>query len=196
MQPEYLEQIKDYYLEDAKKHLQVIEQHLLNLQSTIEDPEKINQLFHVTRCSIVGGANMLPISQLHIRSIHEAGLCLVECFNVFQQESSVQVDQPLQDLLIQVFYTLKKLIEAMSESSGLTDEQVMQVMTEMESVRESLKIHLKELIYRSRQVNDSDKAVASDAADDVPTVDELQVLIDELLIDNSAVPNSNQPKSN
>lgn len=186
MQPEHLQEIKGYYLADARVHLQVIEQHLLNLQSTVEDPEQLSELFHATRCGIVGGASLLPISHLHISSLHKTGLCLGDCFNVFQREKAVKVDQKLQDLLMHVFYTLKQLIEALGESSSLTDEEIAQIMSEIEPVRASIIAHQKWLIHRSRPGSDPEAAIASDSADEVPSLSDLQSLIDDLLLDSSA----------
>ncbi|HEY9631849.1 MAG TPA: hypothetical protein V6D14_00485 [Coleofasciculaceae cyanobacterium] len=189
MQPEYLRKIMGYYLEDAKNHLAVIEKHLLNLQSTIEDPKLVSELFLCARCSIVGGANMLPISSTHISSIHKTGFCLADCFKVFQQEGAIKVDQKLEDLLMQVFYTLKELIEQLGEPSGLTDEKATQVISEIEPTRKALMAHLNCLIQRSHSGNHLETAIASDLAEDVPSLEDLESLIDNLSLD-SALDNS------
>lgn len=192
MQQEHLQQILSYYVEDAKNHLNTIEQHLLNLQSTIREPAKVNELFNAARCGIVGGASLLPISRLHVSSIHQAGFCLVDCFNVFQQEGSVKVDQKLEDLLMQVLYALKNLIEPLRESSSLTDERIAQVMSEIESIRNALMVHLNGLVRQSRSASHPEIAIASDLTHDVPTLEDLESLIDELLLDESSgksVPN-------
>jgi chemosensory pili system protein ChpA (sensor histidine kinase/response regulator) len=183
MEPEHLQQIMGYYLEDAKNHLEVIEQHLLNLQSTIEDPELVSDLLRAVRCGIVGGANLLPISSTHIRSIHQTGFCLVDCFKVIQHEGSLKVDQKLEDLLMQVFYALKQLIEPLNEPSGLTDDKVAQVMSEMELVRTALMNHLNWLVKQSRSANPSEMAIASDSSDDLLSLEDLQSVIDELSVD-------------
>ncbi|MEQ9668733.1 hypothetical protein [Coleofasciculus sp. G2-EDA-02] len=183
MQPEQLQQIKGYYLEAAEAHLQLIEQHLQHLRSTLKNPDQVNELCQAARCGIVGGANLLPISQLHIQGIHQIGLCLVDCVNLIQQQGLLQVDQRLQDLLMQVFYALKKLIEAMNEPSSLTDEQVTQIMSKTESKREQLKAHLKGLIQRSRHKSSAKGEAASTQETDTPSLDDLQSLIDELLQD-------------
>lgn len=149
MQSEHLQQIMDYYIEDAQNHLTVIEQGLLNLQSTIEDPESISELFSAARCGIIGGANLLPASNLHINSIHKSSFCLVDCFKILQQQGSLKVDQKLQDLLMQVFYTLKGLIEQLREPSSLTEDKAKQVMLEIEAIREPLMAHLNRLVTRS-----------------------------------------------
>jgi chemosensory pili system protein ChpA (sensor histidine kinase/response regulator) len=197
MPPEHLQQIIGFYLEDARKHLQVIEQHLLNLQRTIENPEKFSELFGAARCGILGGVSLLPISSSHISSIHKTGFCLVDCLKVFQHEGSVKVDQKLQDLLMQVFYALKDLIEQLNEPYSLKDERAAQVMSEVELIKEAFIEHLKVLVKRSHSANQPEVASAPDSADDIPSLEDLQSLIDELLLDGSSTnsaPSSQQDK--
>lgn len=187
MQPEHLQQIMGYYLEDATTHLTIIEQHLLNLQRTIEDPEVVRKLFLAARCGIVGGANMLPISSTYISSIHKTGFCLADCFNVFQQEGSVKVDQKLEDLLMQVFYTLKALIDQLREPSTVMDEKATQVISEIEPIRRVLMAHLNGLIQQSHLKTRLEVAIASDSVDDFPSLEDLESVIDELSLDSASV---------
>lgn len=153
MQSENLQKIMGYYIEDAQNHLAVIEQRLLNLQSTIKDPEKVSEVFGAARCGIIGGANLLPVSNLHINSIHKVGFCLVDCFKVFQQEGALQVDQKLEDLLMQVFYTLRGLIEQLGQPSSLGDDRAKQVILEIGPIRQALITHLNYIVKRSRSAN-------------------------------------------
>ncbi|HEY9673141.1 MAG TPA: hypothetical protein V6D11_16985 [Waterburya sp.] len=185
MQPEQLQQIMGYYSEDAKNHLDLIQQHLRNLERITEDPERVSDLLGIVRCGIVGGANLLPISRLHISSIHQTGFCLVDCFKVFQQEGAVKVDQKLQDLLMQVLDALKALIEPLRQSSGLTDEQIEQVVSEVELVKKALMEHLNELVQRSRCAHSLEIAIASELDDDPSSLEELESIIDELSVDSS-----------
>jgi len=182
MQPEQLQQIKGYYLEAAEAHLRLIEQHLLHLRSTLKDPDQVNALYHATRCGIVGGANLLPISQLHTQGIHQIGLCLVDCVYLIQQQGSLKVDQTLQALLMQVFYSLKKLIRAMNAPSNLTDDQVRHITSTTESMKEQLKDHLKGL---SRHPSSAHREAVSTEETEILSLDDLQSLIDELLEDRS-----------
>lgn len=187
MQPEHLQKIMGYYVEDAKEHLNTIEQHLLNLQTTIEDPDIINELLGAARCGIVGGANMLPISPIYINSIRETGFCLVDCFKVFQHKGSVKVDRELKDLLMQVFYILKELIESLREPSTLTDEKAAQVMSEIELIRKAFREHLNGLVQRSHSTNLQKLAIISDITDDISTLEDLESLIDNLSLDSSSM---------
>jgi chemotaxis protein histidine kinase CheA len=187
MQPEHLEKIMGYYVEDAKDHLNTIEQHLLNLQSTIEDPDMMNELLGAARCGIVGGANMLPISPIYISSIRKTGFGLVDCLEVFQHKGSVKVDQKLKDLLMQVFYTLKELVESLREPSTLTDDKAAQVMSELELIRKAFREHLNGLVQRSRSTNLLEVAIISDMSDDLSTLEDLESLIDNLSLDSSSM---------
>lgn len=183
MQPEQLQQIMGYYLEDANNHLKTIEQYLLNLQRTIENPEMVSDLFRAVRCGIVGGANLLPISNTHINSIHKTGLCLVDCFKVFQQQGALKVDQKLQDLLMQLFDTLKSLIEPLRESSGLPDDKTEQILSEVEQIRKAIMEHIQWLVMRSHSANSSDVPITPNPEDDLPSLDDLELVIDELSLD-------------
>jgi chemosensory pili system protein ChpA (sensor histidine kinase/response regulator) len=62
MQPEQQQRIMGYFIEEAKDHLNTIEQGVLNLQSTIEDQEMVNELFRAAH-SVKGGAAMLGLKQ-------------------------------------------------------------------------------------------------------------------------------------
>lgn len=193
MQPEHLQQIMSYYLEDAQSHLEAIEQYLLNLQRTIQDPEQVSELFRATRCGVVGGANLLPISQLYITSIHKTGFCLVDCCKIFQQEGSLKVDQKLQDLLMQVFYTLKTLIEQLRDPAELTDAQAEQVISEIDLKRKALMEHLNGLVQRSRGANQPDVTPLQDFDDDEAcSLEDLESVIDELSLDT--FPGNSTPK--
>jgi len=185
MQPEHLQQILGYYFEDAHNHLVAIEQHLLNLQSTIENPKLVGELFLAARCSIVGGASMLPISSTYISSIHKTGFCIADCFQVLQQEREVEVDQKLEGLLLQVFHTLKELIEQLKEPSGLTDDKATQAIAELEPIRKALMVHLNGLVQRSHTKNHLESAIALDSTEDVPSLEDLESVIDELSTDNT-----------
>ncbi|HEY9652115.1 MAG TPA: hypothetical protein V6C95_15730 [Coleofasciculaceae cyanobacterium] len=194
MQPEHLQQIMSYYLEDAQSHLEVIEQYLLNLPCTIQDPEQVSELFRAARCGVVGGANLLPISQLYITSIHKTGFCLVDCCKALQQEDSLKIDQKLQDLLMQVFYTLKTLIEQLKTPAELTDTQAEQAILDVELNRKTFIEHLNGLVQRSRGTNQSNVTPLQDFADDEAcSLEDLESVIDELSLDS--LPSNSTSKS-
>lgn len=185
MQSDDLQIIMGYYIEDAQNHLAVIEQHLLNLQHTIEDPDMVSDLFRMVRCGIVGGASLLPVSSLYIKSIHQTGFCLVDCLKIFQQEGSIKVDQKLEDLLMQVFYTLKGLIEQLKEPSNLTDDRAKQFVSDLEPIRGALMAHLHGLVTRSRNGKHSQVAI-TELDEDMSSLEDLESIIDELSLDSAS----------
>lgn len=182
MQPEHLQQIKGYYIEDAKNHLKVIEEYLLNLESIVEDRQEMNKLVCYFK-SVNGGAAMLGIN-----SIHKTARRLEEfCRYIELDGYSVKVDQKLKDLFMQVFYGLKELIEQLSEPSSLTDDKATQVMSEIEPVMEALNNHLNLLRKQSLSTSHSEDAIALDSEDDLAALDEeLLSLFDDFFLDSSS----------
>ncbi|HBB36243.1 MAG TPA: hypothetical protein DDZ80_05725 [Cyanobacteria bacterium UBA8803] len=183
MQSEQLQQIMGYYIKESQKNLAVIEQYLLNLQGTVQDSAMVDDLFRAARCGIVGGANLLPISNLHISCIHKTALCLVDCCQVFQQQGAFEVDQKLEDLLMEVFYTLQGLIEKLREPSRLTDDEAEQIISQIEPLEKSLMAHLHGLLKRSHRTQ-LVNAIASEEADELASLADLESLIDSLALDN------------
>ncbi len=114
MQPEQQQRIMGYFIEEAKEHLNTIEQGLLSLQSTIEDAESINEVFRAAH-SVKGGAAMLGLS-----GIQQVSHRLEDFFKILK-ESPIQVDQRLETLFLQVFDVLKELLEQLQSSFGLSD---------------------------------------------------------------------------
>ncbi|MEG3840562.1 response regulator [Microcoleus sp. herbarium14] len=131
-----------YFIEEAKDHLNTIEQGLLNLQSTIEDPELVNEVFRAAH-SVKGGAAMLGLT-----SIQQTAHRLEDSFKVLK-ECSVKVDQQLESLFLRIFDTLQGLLEQLSGPFGLTEELGEQMVRELEPVFEELNGHLGGLVGHS-----------------------------------------------
>ncbi len=162
MQPEQQQRIMGYFIEEAKDHLNTIEQGLLSLQNTMEDTEMVNEVFRAAH-SVKGGAGMLGIS-----SIHKTAHRLEDCLKVLQ-ESPVQVDSQLESLFLQVFDTLEALVEQLQGPFGLTDETADGMMLEAEPVFDQLNTHLEELVRKG-----TTSTVVSDEAAKVATLYELE----------------------
>ena len=58
MLTEQEQRILGYFIDEAKDHLNTIEQGLMNLQETLQDTEMVNEVFRAAH-SIKGGAAML-----------------------------------------------------------------------------------------------------------------------------------------
>jgi len=138
MQPEQQQRIMGYFIEEAKEHLNTIEQGLLNLQSTIEDPELVNELFRAAH-SVKGGAAMLGLNNIQ-RISHR----LEDFFKVLR-EVPIRVDQHLESLFLQVFDGLKAQLDHLQGGAGLSEEAANAAVDGIEPVFVQLEQHLNTL---------------------------------------------------
>ncbi|MDF0556698.1 response regulator [Kamptonema sp. UHCC 0994] len=143
MLPEQQQRIMGYFIEEAKDHLNTIEQGLLNLQSTIEDQELVNEVFRAAH-SVKGGAAMLGLS-----SIQQTAHRLEDSFKVLKECEGVKVDQKLESYFLRVFDTMSTLIEQLSGPFGLTEETADQMLKEVEPVFQELNNHLAQIVKQS-----------------------------------------------
>ena len=139
MQPEQQQRILGYFLEEAREHLNTIEQGLLNLQRTLEDSEMINEVFRAAH-SIKGGAAMLGLS-----SIQHTSHRLEDCFKILK-EHPIRVDQRLESLLLDICDTLKALIDNLGNPFGLSEEKAQALMSKTEPVMQWLNEHIEVLL--------------------------------------------------
>ncbi|MEQ8997027.1 MAG: response regulator [Coleofasciculus sp. B1-GNL1-01] len=147
MQSEQQQRIMGYFMEEAQDHLNTIEQGLLNLQSTIEDAETLNEMFRAAH-SVKGGAAMLGLN-----SIHQTAHRLEDYFKVLQ-ETPIQVDTQLETLLLRVFDTLSALLNQL-QSYGLTEETASTIMSDAEPVFEQLNSYLQQLAQNTQTAGDT-----------------------------------------
>ncbi len=141
MQSVKQQQILGYFIEEAKEHLDTIEQGLVNLKVTMSDSEQVNELFRAAH-SIKGGAAMLGFDSIQ-RTAHH----FEDCFKQLQ-EHPVKIDQKLENLFLKGFDTLKELIEALQSPFGLREEEAQQAVTASEPVFTELETYLQSLINR------------------------------------------------
>ncbi|MEQ9487036.1 response regulator [Coleofasciculus sp. F4-SAH-05] len=147
MHSEQQQRIMGYFMEEAQDHLNTIEQGLLNLQSTIEDPETLNEMFRAAH-SVKGGAAMLGLN-----SIHQTAHRLEDYFKVLQ-DVPLKADTQLESLLLRVFDTLSALLNQL-QSYGLTDETASPIMSDAEPVFEQLNSYLKQLAQNKQTAGDT-----------------------------------------
>ncbi|PSO85739.1 MAG: hybrid sensor histidine kinase/response regulator [Cyanobacteria bacterium QS_3_48_167] len=132
------------FIQEVRDHLHTIELGLLDLQTTVEDPEKINNVLQAAQ-SLQTEARKQGNDSLNQIAHH-----LADYFRVLQ-DSSVTVDQKLEPLLWQVYETLQGLVElhAPTEDSPelppLTDELERQIISGVESVFEKIDNYLEQL---------------------------------------------------
>ncbi len=140
MQPEQQQRIMGYFIEEAKDHLNTIEQGLLNLQNTLDDSEMANEVFRAAH-SVKGGAAMLGLG-----SIQRVSHRLEDFFKILKETPSVRTDQKLESLLLRVFDTLQELLEHLQGPFGLTEEAASTSMDGIEPVFAELEQHLSQLV--------------------------------------------------
>ncbi|WP_373525942.1 response regulator [Nostoc sp.] len=139
MLPEQQQRILGYFIEEARDHVNTIEQGLLNLEGTLNDPEMISEVFRAAH-SIKGGAAMLGLT-----SIQHTSHRLEDSFKVLK-DHPVQVDQKLESLFLGVSDTLKVLLEHLSGPFGLSEDAANILMSETEPVFQWLNEHLELLV--------------------------------------------------
>ncbi|MBD6618630.1 response regulator [Komarekiella sp. 'clone 1'] len=168
MLPEQQQRILGYFIEEARDHLNTIEQGLLNLESTLNDPEMINEVFRAAH-SIKGGAAMLGLT-----SIQHTSHRLEDCFKVLK-EHPVKVDEKLESLFLGVSDTLKVLLEHLSGPFGLSEDAANTLMSETEPVFQWLNQHLELLVEQGNSVASSTTAPEKHSAstDNLSTLTEL-----------------------
>ncbi|HAZ43213.1 MAG TPA: hypothetical protein DCZ55_01545 [Cyanobacteria bacterium UBA11371] len=138
MLPEQQQRILGYFIEEAKDHLNTIEQGLLALQNTIDDPEMLREVYRAAH-SVKGGAGMLGLS-----SIQKTSHLLEDCFKILEG-SPLRVDQKLESLFLRVFDTLQSLIEQLQGPFGLTEDVAASLMATTGPVFSELQEHLEVL---------------------------------------------------
>ncbi|MGF1512708.1 MAG: response regulator [Elainellaceae cyanobacterium] len=146
MSSEQQQRIMGYFIEEAKDHLNTIEQGLLNLQGTIEDPDLISEVFRAAH-SVKGGAAMLGIDSVQHMS-HR-----LEDFFKTLKDHPVRVDRTSESLFLQVFDALKALIEQMQGPFGLTDQSAEDIVHNVTPVVEELQNHLNQLLRSGEAVS-------------------------------------------
>ncbi len=149
MLPEQQQRIMGYFIEEAKDHLNTIEQGLLSLQTTIKDSEKANELFRAAH-SVKGGAAMLGLE-----SIQTTAHRMEDYFKVLK-ESSIQVDSTLETMFLKISDGLKDLLEQLEGPFGLTQEKAQEIMAGVDPVFGQLEQHLNLLVAESEDIGDEE----------------------------------------
>jgi chemotaxis protein histidine kinase CheA len=133
------QQIMVFFIEEAKEHLDTIEQGLLNLQATLADQEQMNELFRAAH-SIKGGAAMLGFD-----SIQKVAHHLEDYFKVLK-ENSIKPDRQLEDLFLKGFDALKDLVEGLQSPYGLQNDQANQIVQAAQPTFANLHAYLNRLM--------------------------------------------------
>ena len=110
------QRIMGYFIEEAREHLQIIEQGVLNLQDVLHDSESVNELFRAAH-SIKGGSAMLGVV-----SIQHVSHRLEDFFKILKENPNINVDERLKSLLLAGFDPLSELLDELQGTFKISDE--------------------------------------------------------------------------
>ncbi len=136
------QRILGYFIEEAKEHLQTLEQGILELEASCQDEERVNEMFRAAH-SVKGGAAMLGYS-----SIQKAAHRLEDSFKLLK-ENTVPVDQKLESLFLNSYDLLQDLITRLENSAEFKDEDAEEALRDSESNFQLLNEYLNELLSGS-----------------------------------------------
>ena len=132
------QRILGYFIEEAKEHLQTLEKGILELATSSQDEEMVNEMFRAAH-SVKGGAAMLGYS-----SIQKTAHRLEDSFKVLR-ENSIPVDQKLESLFLNGYDCLQDLIDRLENSVDFKDEDAAVILEQAEGNFADLHTYLQEL---------------------------------------------------
>jgi chemotaxis protein histidine kinase CheA len=127
------------FIEEAKEHLDTLENGLVDLKSTMKDPESVQEMFRAAH-SVKGGAAMLSLD-----SIKTTAHRLEDCFKVLKDGPVKQVDQTAESLFLKGVDTLKDLLARLEGPFGLRNEEGEKLVLQVMPVFAQLETHLNNL---------------------------------------------------
>ena len=142
------QRILGYFIEEAKEHLQTLEQGILQLATSVQDTETVNEMFRAAH-SVKGGAAMLGYT-----SIQKTAHRLEDSFKILK-DNPVDVDQKLENLFLNGYDHLQDLIERLENSANFSDADAVEILQQAESNFAILDQYLQQLLSggSSDQVN-------------------------------------------
>ena len=132
------QRILGYFIEEAKEHLQTLEQGILQLSTSAQDAEMVNEMFRAAH-SVKGGAAMLGYA-----SIQKTAHRLEDAFKLLK-ESSINVDDKLEALFLNGYDYLQDLVERLENSTEFSDEDAIGILEQAESNFVVLQEYLQDL---------------------------------------------------
>ena len=128
------------FIEEAKEHLDTLENGLVDLKSTMKDPESLQEMFRAAH-SVKGGAAMLGLD-----SIKTTAHRLEDCFKILKDGPVKQVDQTAESLFLKGVDTLKDLVGRMEGPFGLRSEEGEKLVEQIMPTFAQLETHLNNLV--------------------------------------------------
>lgn len=136
------QRILGYFIEEAKEHLQTLEQGILQLATSVQDTETVNEMFRAAH-SVKGGAAMLGYT-----SIQKTAHRLEDSFKILK-DNPVDVDQKLETLFLNGYDHLQDLIERLENSADFKDADAVEILQQSESNFALLDQYLQQLLSGS-----------------------------------------------
>ena len=136
------QRILGYFIEEAKEHLQTLEQGILQLATSVRDAETVNEMFRAAH-SVKGGAAMLGYT-----SIQKTAHRLEDSFKILK-DNQVDVDQKLETLFLNGYDHLQDLIERLESSADFSDSDAVEILAQAESNFAVLDQYLQQLLSGS-----------------------------------------------
>lgn len=133
------QRILGYFIEEAKEHLQTLEQGILQLATSVKDTETVNEMFRAAH-SVKGGAAMLGYT-----SIQKTAHRLEDSFKILK-DNPVDVDQKLENLFLNGYDHLQDLIERLENSANFSDSDAVEILQQAESNFAVLDQYLQQLL--------------------------------------------------
>ena len=150
------QQILVYFLEEAKEHLDTLEKGFLELQATVTDSERVNEMFRAAH-SVKGGAAMLGFN-----SIQQISHRLEDCLKILKEnQQQIKVDNKIESLFLKGFDALKELLERLQGPFGLRDDDAMQVVNGVEPAFTELQDYLEKQVVDEDTVSPQELAEKS-----------------------------------
>jgi chemotaxis protein histidine kinase CheA len=137
------QKILGYFIEEAKEHLETLEQGILDLGNLVNNTEQINEMFRAAH-SVKGGAAMLGYS-----SIQKTAHRLEDAFKILK-ENPIKVDQKLESLFLKGYDLLQVLIDKLQSPLGLQAEEANVIIKNGEPTFAELQAHLNYLLGQGK----------------------------------------------
>ena len=134
------QRIMGYFIEEAREHLQTIEQGVLNLQDVLHDSESVNELFRAAH-SIKGGAAMLGVV-----GIQHVSHRLEDFFKILKENPNISVDERLKSLLLAGFDPLSELLDELQGNFKISDDLTTETNNRVKPVFAELESYLNQLV--------------------------------------------------
>jgi chemotaxis protein histidine kinase CheA/ActR/RegA family two-component response regulator len=116
------------FIQESKDYLSIIQQGLLNLNSTVKDPSLMSELEQAAHF-ITSGAAMLELNAIKYASVH-----LENIFQLLRDHREIVINKQLESLLISLWETLHELVTEVSETTGLDTQKSAQILATVKPI--------------------------------------------------------------